>query len=126
MFHDMSLTVDEVSSLACLEDEKDDYMDVLRTSGEDRLFLSLDWLSAWWGAFGEELRPLILRVTENGRPVGYAPMALYEQGKHWTKVRFMGSGPSDRCGIVARDAGPMSMTPSGSTCGRGTTGTSWS
>lgn len=66
MFHDMSLTVDEVSSLARLEDEKDDYMDVLRTSGEDRLFLSLDWLSAWWGAFGEELRPLILRVTENG------------------------------------------------------------
>ncbi len=104
MFHDMPLTVDEVSSFARLEKERRDYMDVLRTSGEDLLFLNLDWLSAWWSAYGKERRPLILRVKENGRTVGYAPMAVYEQGRHWTKVRFMGSGPSDRCGIIARDA----------------------
>ena len=106
MFPFMPLTVDEVSSLARLEEESQDYMDVLRTSGEDPLFLNLDWLSAWYGAYGEERRSLILRVTENGRPIGYAPLALYEQGRHWTKVRFMGSGPSDRCGIIARDARP--------------------
>ena len=47
MFHDMPLTVDEVSSFARLEKERRDYMDVLRTSGEDLLFLNLDWLSAW-------------------------------------------------------------------------------
>ena len=100
----MSLTVDEVGSLSRLEDERQDYHSVLRSSGEDPLFLNLDWLSAWWSAFGEGLRPLILRVEENGRPVGYAPLTMHDRGRsHWTKAGFMGAGPSDRCGILAQD-----------------------
>ena len=105
IFHAMSLTVDEIGSLSRLEDEKQEYWSVLRSSGEDALFLNLDWLSAWWNAFGEGLKPLILRVMENGRPVGYAPMTMHDRGRsHWTKVGLMGAGPSDRCGIIAMDS----------------------
>ncbi|NLI73856.1 MAG: GNAT family N-acetyltransferase [Euryarchaeota archaeon] len=99
----MSLIVDEVSSIARLKGEKQDYMDILQTSGEDPLFLNLDWLMAWWSAFGDDRKPMILRVTEDGQPVGYAPLAVYDNGRYWAKVTFMGSGPSDRCGFIAKD-----------------------
>jgi len=101
----MSLRVEEVPSLDVLEAPA--YRELLGRCGEDPLFLDPDWLSAWWTAFGEGRRPLVLRVTENGRPVGYAPLVMSTRGRaHWTKVEFMGSGPSDRCGIVAEDGRP--------------------
>lgn len=104
MFNVMSLLVEEIGPFSRLDGERHDYQTVLRTSGEDPLFLNLDWLSAWWKAFGETWKPLVLRVTEGGRPVGYAPLAMNERGRHWVKIGFMGAGPSDRCGIIAQDA----------------------
>jgi len=86
------------------EESPQAYREVLQTSGEDPLFLNLDWLSAWWKAFGEGKSQLILQVTEHDQPVGYAALTLSSRGRtHWTKAEFMGVGPSDRCGIVARD-----------------------
>lgn len=99
----MTLRVEECS-LSELEETPQEYQEVLGSSGEDGIFLGLDWLSAWWHAFGEGKRPLVLRVVEDGRAEGFAPLMTTSRGRaRWTKVEFMGTGPSDRCGILARD-----------------------
>lgn len=104
IFRFMSLRVVEVGALSRLEESPQEYQKLLRSSGEDPLFLNLDWLSAWWNAFGEDKSQLILRVMERGRTVGYAPLVKSSRGRtRWTKVEFMGAGPSDRCGIIAEN-----------------------
>lgn len=50
----------------------------LSDSTADTLFLTFDWLSAWWESFGEgrDLRILVVRREEDGLLVGAAPLVL--------------------------------------------------
>ena len=101
----MTLEIEEIRSLARLVGQEDRWSAVLSTSREDRLFLKLPWLKAWWDVFGEDRGMMVLKVVEGGQTVGFAPMMIASRGRvvRWRKVQFIGSGPSDRCGIIARD-----------------------
>jgi len=98
----MSLEIEEIRTLGKLAGQSE-WGEVLSSSQEDQLFLKLSWLKAWWEVFGEDRGMLVLKVLEDGRPVGYAPMMIASRGKvvRWKKVQFIGSGPSDRCGVIA-------------------------
>jgi CelD/BcsL family acetyltransferase involved in cellulose biosynthesis len=101
----MNLEVEEIRSMSRLAGQEEQWSDVLATSQEDRLFLKLPWLKAWWDVYGEDRGMLVLKVLEDGRAVGYAPLMVTSRGKvvRWKKLQFIGSGPSDRCGIIAKD-----------------------
>jgi CelD/BcsL family acetyltransferase involved in cellulose biosynthesis len=101
----MALEIEEVRSLDQLVRRSGEWRGILSTSGEDRLFLSLAWLRAWWECFGDRRELFVLRVVEDGQAVGYAPFMVTSRGRiaHWRKLEFIGSGPSDRCGIIAAE-----------------------
>ena len=104
----MALEIEEIRSLDRLVRTSEDWTEVLSTSGEDQLFLSLAWLKPWWECFGDRRELLVLRVIEDGRAVGFAPFMVTARGRiaHWRKLEFIGSGPSDRCGIIAAEGRP--------------------
>lgn len=101
----MGLEIEEIRSLSKLVGQEEQWSDVLHTSREDRLFLKLPWLKAWWDVYGEDRGMLVLKVLEDGRAVGYAPLMIASRGRvvRWKKLQFIGSGPSDRCGIIAKE-----------------------
>ncbi len=101
----MTLEIEEMRSLDQLVRVSGEWKEALSTSGEDRLFLSLAWLRPWWEVFGDGRELFVLRVVEDGRAVGFAPLMVTSRGRiaHWRKLEFIGSGPSDRCGIIAAE-----------------------
>lgn len=97
-----SVQVEEIGPLSRLNGHSQTWSENLVNCGEDPIFLGMDWLQACWESFGEGRRPLLLRAVEGGRTVGFAPLTLSSRGRvKWTKLEFMGAGPSDRCGIIA-------------------------
>jgi CelD/BcsL family acetyltransferase involved in cellulose biosynthesis len=104
----MTLEIEEVRSLDRVADLSSDWKRVLETSGEDRIFLRPSWLMSWWKCFGDAHELLVLRVTEDNRSVGFAPLMTTTRGKvsRWRKLEFIGSGPSDRNGILAIEGRP--------------------
>jgi CelD/BcsL family acetyltransferase involved in cellulose biosynthesis len=104
----MALEIEEIRSIDRLVRTSEEWKEVLSTCGEDRLFLSLAWLKPWWECFGDRRELQVLRVSEDGRAVGFAPFMVTSRGRiaHWRKLEFIGSGPSDRCGIIAAEGRP--------------------
>lgn len=101
----MALEVNELTSLAALERRGPQYEEVFAHSDEKDIFIGLQWIANWWRVYGEGRKMLVLEVLENGRPVGYAPFMMSSIGK-LLRVRileFIGTGPSDRLGILAED-----------------------
>jgi CelD/BcsL family acetyltransferase involved in cellulose biosynthesis len=81
-----------------------DWNRILHTSGEDEVFLRMEWLSAWWDTFGKGKKMLVLRVSDSDRIVGFAPFAITSRRlQSYKTLGFMGSGHSDRCAILAED-----------------------
>ncbi len=101
----MVLETDEVDSFPKLLTFEERWNELLDSSKEDGFFLSLPWLKNWWEVFGADYRLKCVTVREQGEVVGIAPLAIATRGRflHWRKLLFLGTGPSDRCGIVAKD-----------------------
>jgi CelD/BcsL family acetyltransferase involved in cellulose biosynthesis len=101
----MGIEIEEVRTVDRLNRLASEWDDVLRGSGEDSIFLGLPWLLSWWSIFGETRELMVLHATEGGRSVGFAPFMISSRGKIscWRKLEFIGSGPTDRLAIIARD-----------------------
>jgi CelD/BcsL family acetyltransferase involved in cellulose biosynthesis len=55
----------------------DDWDDAVAASAFPSVFLTRDWVTAWWTSFGAGLEPVLMRVRERGgRTVGLAPLYL--------------------------------------------------
>ncbi|MGD0056944.1 MAG: GNAT family N-acetyltransferase, partial [Methanomassiliicoccales archaeon] len=100
----MVLEIREIRSKGDFDLSERDWNEVLRTSGEDDVFLKVEWLSAWLEIFGKGKEILVMKVSDRDRIVGFAPFAI--SGRRFyssKKVEFIGSGPSDRCAILAEN-----------------------
>jgi len=101
----MGMEIEEVRTIDRLVRLTDDWDEVLGTSGGDPIFLGLPWLLSWWSTFGEGRELMVLRAVEDGRSVGFAPRMITSRGRLscWRKMEFIGSGPSDRSALIARE-----------------------
>ncbi len=106
----MSLDIEEIRTFSKLRSIQTEWNNILRGSGEDEIFLTQPWLMSWWRTYGEGRGMMVLTVEEDGELIGYAPLMITSRGTvlPWRKVEFIGSGPSDRSGIVAKNGGPDS------------------
>jgi CelD/BcsL family acetyltransferase involved in cellulose biosynthesis len=99
----MGLEIRQIDSHVELESLQKDWDRILRTSGEDDVFLKLEWLRPCWETFGKGKSLVLLEVSEGDRVVAFAPLMISKKGKpiplRW--LEFIGSGPSDRCGVIA-------------------------
>lgn len=101
----MSLDIEETRTFSKLRSMQSEWESILRESDEDEIFLTQGWLMSWWRTYGERRDMMVLTAEEDGELVGYAPLMVSSRGTvlPWRKVEFIGSGPSDRCGIVAKE-----------------------
>jgi len=98
----MALEIREVRSRDEFDHSKEAWNEILRTSGEDDVFLRNEWLGAWWDTYGKGKEMIVLEVLEGERTVGFAPFATSGRRLSLSRsLEFIGSGPSDRCGILA-------------------------
>ena len=68
----------------------DDWDELIAESAAPSVFLTRDWITAWWSHFGAGIDPCLLRVmTGNRRTLGIAPMYL-------ERLR----GPARRLGLL--------------------------
>ncbi|MBI0584315.1 MAG: GNAT family N-acetyltransferase [Methanomassiliicoccus sp.] len=101
----MAIEIEEVRSTGRWTQLAREWEEALVRCGEDPVFLCLDWLLPWWNTFGDRRELMVLHATENNHTVGFAPFMITSRGRisTWRKLEFIGSGPSDRLGIIARD-----------------------
>ena len=58
-------------------EEISDWDDAVAAMASPSVYLTRDWVTAWWASFSEGLEPLLLRVTDaQGMTVGLAPLYL--------------------------------------------------
>jgi CelD/BcsL family acetyltransferase involved in cellulose biosynthesis len=56
-----------------------DWDDVVTDSAAPSVFLTRDWITAWWASFGARRQPCLLRIgAGDGRTLGFAPL-YYER-----------------------------------------------
>jgi len=102
----------EISQVTELNDEDQflelstEWTEVLKSSGDDNLFYTWEWLSTWWKNFHEgEL--LILLIKRKERIVGIAPLMCSEHRLFRTfnlkKLQFVGAGISDYSNFIIKN-----------------------
>ncbi|MDD1770605.1 MAG: GNAT family N-acetyltransferase [Methanomassiliicoccales archaeon] len=99
------MEIEATDDLSTITRDPTEYLRVLASCGEDSVFLTPEWLAAWWKHFGEGRTVRILRAVEDGRAVGFGCLMVSELGSlvKLKKLEFLASGPSDRLGMVAEN-----------------------
>jgi CelD/BcsL family acetyltransferase involved in cellulose biosynthesis len=82
-----------------------DWDDTVAEAAAPSIFLTRDWVTAWWRAFGTGLDPCLLRISAEGRTIGIAP--FYRKRLAGTPIRRLGLlgdrvVGSEYLGMVAR------------------------
>jgi peptidoglycan/xylan/chitin deacetylase (PgdA/CDA1 family)/CelD/BcsL family acetyltransferase involved in cellulose biosynthesis len=75
-----------------------EWNEVLANSLEDTLFLTWEWISAWWNHYGSGRQLFVLLAEKQGRLVGIAPFYVYEvkkYGRRWKALKLIGDGSGD-------------------------------
>jgi CelD/BcsL family acetyltransferase involved in cellulose biosynthesis len=104
----MNLEVREVRSFEELIELAPRWLELLPGSGEDDVFLRPEWITSWWRVWGDQHRMCSILVLRDDEVVGIAPFMLSTRGrvKHWTKLQFLATGPTDHLGVIAEDQDP--------------------
>jgi len=69
---------------------------LLRQSKGDTIFLTWEWVTSWWAAYGEGKQLLILVARDpSGACLGIAPLYIERYGTASRRVRFLGDGTFD-------------------------------
>ncbi len=74
-----------------------EWNDLLRRSRADNVFLTWEWVTAWWRHFGGDYRPWVLALrAEDGNLRGIAPLMIGHKrlpgGLFYRQLLFIGSG----------------------------------
>ena len=87
--------------------EPEEWDALLGASASDSVFLTWDWLDAWWRAYGGGRHPRLTELRDGGRLVGVAPFYV-ERERRFGRIPFEtaaligdGSGDSDYLDLIA-------------------------
>jgi CelD/BcsL family acetyltransferase involved in cellulose biosynthesis/peptidoglycan/xylan/chitin deacetylase (PgdA/CDA1 family) len=75
-----------------------DWNDLLRSSAADTIFLTWEWINAWWESYSGGMQPYVLAIREGDELIGVAPFCrhrVHRWGKTWDCLRFIGDGSHD-------------------------------
>lgn len=93
------IVVERISSPAEFGRIGDDWDGLLEASGADHIHLTHAWLSAWAETLGRGKEILVLKASEDGKPLGYAPLAIERTRLHrlipYKRILFLGDPQSD-------------------------------
>ena len=86
------ITVDEFLKM------KEEWNSLLHESGSDTVFLTWEWLTSWWKAYGTGKELCILKAHRDGKTVGMAPFyrkKISRFGIQLYALAFLGDGSAD-------------------------------
>jgi CelD/BcsL family acetyltransferase involved in cellulose biosynthesis len=98
-------------TVACIQDAealaalRDEWAELLQSSGSCNPFLTWEWLHAWWIHFGNAHGLRLLLVRAGGELIAVAPLYLISSPLHWfSRLEFMGTGEagSDYLDLIVR------------------------
>src|SRR5690348_7906619 len=89
------LSIERIDSAAAFTGIRNEWDDLLTRSGSDCIFLTHEWLSAWWKHLAANRKLHIIAVREAGRLVGLLPVCM--RNPQYTRMmpqmlEFIGSG----------------------------------
>jgi CelD/BcsL family acetyltransferase involved in cellulose biosynthesis len=93
-----SYRIAAVCDIAEFRAMRSEWTDLLHRSRSDTIFLTWEWLYAWWMAYGSSDGLLILTVRRRNELVGLAPLYCKDTTKWglcYRAVHFVGDGSSD-------------------------------
>ena len=100
--------VERIDNEAGFAGLKDEWTQLLESSSSHCLFLTWEWLYAWWRRLGGRKKLSILAVRRDGRLIAIAPLAVsapdYSRLQPFRIVEFLGIGfvGSDYLDVIAR------------------------
>jgi CelD/BcsL family acetyltransferase involved in cellulose biosynthesis len=99
------LRIEEVKTVEGFARFSNAWNNLLENSANKNIFLTFDWLYAWWEYFGKGKELMMLVIKDKAEVVGIAPFFVDKQRRyrifHRRIVRFIGEGISDYAGIIA-------------------------
>jgi peptidoglycan/xylan/chitin deacetylase (PgdA/CDA1 family)/CelD/BcsL family acetyltransferase involved in cellulose biosynthesis len=81
-----------------VEQLRDLWNPLLKRSASDTFFLTWEWISAWWNAYGQGKSLFVLAAWEKDELVGIAPLCsekVRRGGRSWRRLLYIGDGSSD-------------------------------
>lgn len=76
---------------------------LLKLSEIDRVYMTHEWFSAWWKAFGKNKQLLILLALQDDELIGIAPLMeqkTFFRGIPVKTIEFMSNNDSPACGFI--------------------------
>lgn len=99
------LTVTRIQDIQSFEALRSDWKDILSRSNSGDIFLTWEWLFAWWKNIGQLKNQLWLLVIQDGqKPVGILPLMLNSKKKSFLKFKRLeniGNPDCDVSGIIS-------------------------
>lgn len=94
------ICVDPIDKESDLFSMKEIWNQLLSESKSETVFLTWEWLTSWWKAYGNGCKLFILRISKDGRVIGLAPFYMRKITKYGLSYRTLallgdGSGDSD-------------------------------
>jgi CelD/BcsL family acetyltransferase involved in cellulose biosynthesis len=102
------IAVERIADVPGLEALRDEWNELLEASDADCLFLTWEWLSAWWKHLAGDRRLAIFALRHGGRLVALAPFCLrppsLSRRRPLPVLEFLGSGcvGSDYLDLIVR------------------------
>jgi len=107
------MRIECITSALVFESMRSEWNALLKSSAADTVFLTSEWLSAWWHAYGGQKCLLILAArSEDGRLAGVAPFYIDTSGG-LRRLRFLGDGSfdSDYLDFIVPNGNEQSLIP---------------
>lgn len=95
-----------ISSFEEFHNLKSDWNNLLEQTSNDRVFMTHEWFTAWWQAFGEGKSLFIVLAKKGDDIVGIAPLMRFNGNFRGMPVRgigFMENDDSPGCGFIVKE-----------------------
>jgi len=95
-----ALRVEAITTDGALRELEPIWNPLLARTDTDTVFLTFEWLTAWWQCFGAEADLLVLVVRRGEEPVALAPLMLDRRSR---RVSFLANAHSMRANFLLTD-----------------------
>ncbi|HYW29165.1 MAG TPA: hypothetical protein VE824_05095, partial [Gaiellales bacterium] len=105
---DDTIVVQRIEDTATFQTLRQEWNELLQASASNCVFLTWEWLFAWWRNLSEGRRLSLITVRRGGRLIAIAPLAVRPRSLSrllpWPSREFLGTGlaGSDYLDVIVR------------------------
>ncbi len=105
MEHNQSIELKTVTTFGEFLELQHDWNSLLEQSGNDKVFLTHEWFTAWWQAFGDDKELFIILAVGRDGIHGIAPLMRCKnsfRGIPARGIEFLANNDSPGCGFILK------------------------